>query len=178
MANWKSRSLTGVVAMLTALAAAAQSPPIRPGLWEVQSESASEGKKVAPPAERLQNLPPEARAKMEAMMKQKGIALGPGGVNRICFTKESIAAGSWQSSARCKTDYTVQTSSAWKWQSVCNEPAMRIEGVATFASPESYTVNTSTTLTASGQKRTAQTSVKAKWLGADCGDLKPFDPKR
>lgn len=156
----------------------AQAPPIKPGLWEVTSEPGAGGQKAAAPADRLKNLPPEARAKLEAMMKEKGIAMGPGGVNRICFTKESIDPARWSNAASCKTDYGTRSASSWKWHSVCSQPEAMVDGEAVFASPERYTVNTSTTMTLRGQTRTTQRSVQARWLGASCGDLKPFDPKR
>ena len=44
--------------------AGAQTPPIKPGLWEVKSEGKGDGKK-APPADRLQGLSPATRAYVE-----------------------------------------------------------------------------------------------------------------
>ncbi len=48
--------------------AAAQSPPIKPGLWEVGSEREGvDGQERARAAERMKNMPPESRAKLDAM---------------------------------------------------------------------------------------------------------------
>ena len=45
-----------------ALAAQAQTaPPIKPGLWQVQSEREINGQKAPDPMEQMKNLPPEAR---------------------------------------------------------------------------------------------------------------------
>jgi len=157
----------------------AQTPPIKPGLWEVKSEGGANGQKAASsPADRLANLPPAVRAQVEASMKQKGMAVDAGGLSRICFSKESMDPARWGNAANCKTDYGARSSSSWKWHSVCTQPEMTIDGEAIFAGPESYTVNSTTTMKLRGETRTSQRTVRAKWLGADCGDLKPFDPKR
>lgn len=176
----KSFRLCAAVVLAAAPAwALAQTPPIKPGLWEVKSETSADGQKTTQPADRLKNLPPAVRAQLEASMKQKGIALGAGGLSRICFTKESMDPARWGNAASCKTDYGARSNSSWKWRSVCTQPAgMTIDGEAIFRNTESYSVNTSMTVTTRGETKTSQRTVHGKWLGADCGDLKPFDPKR
>lgn len=172
------RQATAVVLAAVPLFALAQTPPIKPGLWEVKSEGVADGQKTASPGDRLASLPPAVRAQVEASMKQKGIAVDAGGLSRICFSKESMDPARWGASANCKTDYGARSSASWKWHSVCSQPEMTIDGEAIFASPESYRVNTTSTITLRGETRTSQRSVQAHWLGADCGDLKPFEPKR
>jgi hypothetical protein len=176
------RTLRTCAAVLLSAApswALAQTPPIKPGLWDVKSEAAgADGQKTTQPLDRLQGLSPQARAQLEASMKQKGVALGPGGSSRICFGKESMDPASWGRAASCKTDYGERSSRSWKWHSVCTQPEMTIDGEALFASPESYTVHTTTTMQRKGETKTSQRTIQAKWLGADCGDLEPFDPKR
>jgi len=169
-----------VLAALLPTLAPAQMPPIKPGLWEVKGEREGDGAKTAQSADRMKNLSPEVRAKIDAMMKEKGMApgAGAGGATRVCFTKDSLDAGRWQNSTRCKTDYGARSNALWKWHSVCTEPASVIDGEAVFANAENYTVNTSTTSTFRGEARTSHMTIRAKWVGADCGDLKPFDPKR
>ncbi len=88
--------------------AAAQAPPVKPGLWEVRSER-QDGKQTTPSAEAMKNLTPETRAKVEAMMKQQGVALGSDGANRVCLSKESLDAGRWQNPANCKTEFGSRT---------------------------------------------------------------------
>ena len=131
-------SLAVLAAAVPALAAA-QAAPVKPGLWEVRSER-QDGKQTAPSAEAMKNLTPETRAKVEAMMKQQGVAIGSDGANRVCLSKESLDAGRWQTSANCKTDFGSRSASAWKWHSVCPQTDTTIDGEAVFASPESYTV--------------------------------------
>ena len=163
----------------TAGLAAAQTPPVKPGLWEVRSEREVAGQKAAPPAASLDKLPPEVRAKVEASLREKGVALGAGGVNRICMTKETLDPSHWQGrNASCKTEYSTRNASVWKWHASCTQPASESDGEAVFASPESYTVKTSLTMTLSGRTQTSQHTLTSRWLGADCGNLKPFSPQR
>jgi hypothetical protein len=179
MAHAASRLTTALAATLACAAAgAAETAPIKPGLWEVRSDRQIDGKPAAAPTDSMKNMKPEVRAKVEAMMKQKGMAVGSSGANHLCFTKDSLDAGRWQNSATCKTDYGTRTASAWKWHSVCAPSGTVVDGEALFANPENYTVSTTSTHAFRGETRTTQTTIKARWLGADCGDLKPFDPKR
>ena len=175
------RTLRFCAAALLATAPAwalAQTPPIKPGLWEAKSEATVEGQKTPSPGDRLQSLPPQVRAQVEASMKQKGIAVGPGNASRICFTKESMDPARWGEAASCKTEYGTRSNTSWKWHSVCTQPEMTIDGEAIFASPESYRIHTTTTMKRGGETKTSERHIQARWLGADCGDLKPFDLKR
>jgi hypothetical protein len=156
-------------------------PPIKPGLWEVRSERELDGQKQQMPdmSERLKNLPPEARAQIEAMMKQRGVDMsGGGGGMKICLTKESLDQGRWQNhQGTCKTDFTSRSGSTWKWHTSCSQPVAETDGEATFTSAESYTVKTATTTNVQGAPRTTHMTMNSKWLGADCGDVKPVTPR-
>jgi hypothetical protein len=171
-------SLLALGAVVVAPLAAAQAPPIKPGLWEIKSEGQDAEQRRAQAAERIKNMPPEARAKLEAMMKERGVDLSASGGTRVCFSKENMDISQWQNQSSCKTDFTARSGSTWKWHSVCSQPPAVSDGEALFTSAENYTINTSTTLTLSGQSKTTQRTMKAKWLGANCGDLKPFNPTK
>jgi hypothetical protein len=164
------------------LPAQAQSaPPIKPGLWEVQVERDGGQQKMPDVAAHLKNMPPERRQKIEAMMKARGVDMS-GGANklRMCLDKSSLDQGQWQGErdARCKTDMN-RGSGKWTWHSVCGEPYHAVtDGEATFSGTDSYVVKTSTTMTIRGEIRTTQTTLRSKWLGADCGDVKPVQAMR
>ena len=172
------RLACALVAALMPPFSLAQTPPIKPGLWEVQSENSTGGQKTTQPSDRLQNLPPAVRAQVEASMKQKGIAVGGDGLNKICFTKESMDPARFGNAASCKTEPRERTARSWKSHTVCTEPPMTLDSETVFNSSESYTVNTTMTMTVRGETKTSRRTIRAKWLGADCGDLKPFDLKR
>jgi hypothetical protein len=159
------------------LAHAQTTPPIKPGLWQVQSERELNGQKAPDPMERMKNLPPEARKQMEAMMKKRGMDVSEGGGQKVCHTRESLDQGRWKGdSERCKTDVTSRSASAWKWRSVCTQPEFEMDGEAQFANPENYTVKTLMSSQRDGKPQTMRMTVTARWIGADCGDLKPMQP--
>ncbi len=167
-----------LTAALAPALAAAQAPPIKPGLWEVRSERKLDGQTAPAPADAMKNLSPEVRAKIQAQMKANGVAIGSDGANRLCLDKSSLDAGRWQSRATtCKTDYSTRTASSWKWHSTCTQPESTSDGEAVFANAENYTVITTSTHTYRGEPRTTQMTIRARWLGADCGDLKSVAPK-
>ena len=167
-----------LAAALAPAIAGAQTPPIKPGLWEVRSDRKLDGQAAPAPADAMKNLSPEVRAKIQAQMKANGVAIGSNGANRVCLDKSSLDAGRWQSRATtCKTDYSTRTASSWKWHSTCTQPESASDGEATFTNAENYTVTTTSTHSFRGEPKTTQMTIRAKWLGADCGDLKPIDPK-
>ncbi len=165
----------------THTAQAQTAPPIKTGLWEVAMERNGAAQKMPDMSERLKSMSPEQRKQVEAMMKQHGVDMsgGPGKL-RICLNKDSLDQGRWQGrgegDTRCKTDVSDRSSTSWKWHSVCTDPPSETTGEALFANPENYTVNSTTTMTFQGQTKTTQTTIHSKWLGGDCGDVKPVQP--
>jgi hypothetical protein len=159
-----------------AVAQAQPMPPIKPGLWQVSMQRAVDGHAAPSPTDRLNNLPPEMRAKVEAGMKARGVELGAGGEMKVCHTRESLAQGTWnRQSSTCKTDVKTRSAASWTWHTSCTQPSMETDGETLFANAENYVVKTSSTMTMGGQARSSQNTVTAKWLGADCGDVKPFN---
>lgn len=159
-------------------AAVAQTPPIKPGLWEVRTDRTAGGQPMPDMAERMQSMPEEQRKRMEAMMKQRGVDTR-GGAMRICMTRETLDQGHWHDggSGRCKTDVTQRSGSTWKWRSVCTQPPVTSDGEALFQDPEHYTVSIRSTVTVQGQPRESTMVSRARWVGADCGDVKPIAPR-
>lgn len=151
------------------------SPPIKPGLWQVHSERDVDGKAMPDMSARLQDLPPAARERMEAMMKERGVDMGAdGGAMKICLSKESLDAGQWQNTqSSCKTTYSSRSDKSWKWHSVCTQPAVESDGEALFTDDKNYSVNTTMKMSMNGADRITHMKITSKWLGADCGDIKP-----
>ena len=172
-----------LVGLVVGTAEAQTPPPVKPGLWQVHSEREIEGQKARMPdmSERMKNLPPEARKQMEEMMKARGVDMGgmTGNDMKICLSKDSVDPANWQrQQGTCKTDYLSRTGTVWKWHTSCREPAAETDGEAHFTGPDSYTVKTATTMTIQGETRTTRMTLNSKYLGPDCGDLKPIAPPR
>ncbi len=178
MSSRSTRLSIAVAAVAIAIAtlattARAETPPIRPGLWEMAPDGA-DAARMAKARESIEKMPPEARAKMEAMMKANGVDMGHGAL-RFCISKDSMNTDAWTNQGHCKTQFTTRSSRLWKWHSVCDQPAAtEIDGEAVFASTESYTA----TVTSKSPSGTRTHSMKMFWKGGDCGDIKPVNTKR
>jgi hypothetical protein len=152
-------------------------PPIKPGLWQIQMEREVNGQKMPDMSERLKNMPPEKRAQFEAMMKQHGIQTG-GGPTQICYTRELLEHSPWADmQTDCKPTFSSRTSSSWKWHTSCPKSGYEADGEAVFINSENYTVK-STSASKTGDKvHNSNTTMTGKWVSADCGDVKPLDLK-
>ena len=157
-------------------------PPVKPGLWEARMSTLdADGHEVAAPEQAaLSRLSPEARARMADAMKARGVSMpDKNGAIKVCLTKEMFESGSWQqmaAEAGCTTNYSSLSGSTWKWHSSCTALKSESDGEAVFTSAESYRTKVTTTATVMEKTKTSTRIVQAKWLGADCGDIKPFAP--
>ena len=178
-------AVSSLLSCLAFSALAAQSfpaPPVKPGLWEAKSSALdADGHETAPPEQAaMARMPPEVRARMAEAMKGRGLAMpDANGATRVCLSKEMFESGGWQqmaSDAGCTTTFSSRSGSTWKWHSTCAKLQSETDGEAVFSSPESYRTKMTTTMTMRGTTNTSTRIVQAKWLGADCGDVKPITP--
>jgi hypothetical protein len=157
-------------------------PPVKPGLWEARMSAVdADGRPVPLPEQAaLSNMPPEMKAKMAEAMKARGLSMpDANGATRVCLTKELFESGDWQqiaAQAGCTTTYSTQTKTNWKWHSTCTSLKSESDGEAVFNSAESYKVKLTTTTAMMGKPNTSTRIIDSKWLGADCGDVKPLAP--
>jgi len=141
----------------------------------------ADGHEVARPEQAaLSRLSPEARARMADAMKARGIAMpDANGATKVCLTKEMFESGRWQQMAAesgCTTNYSTTSGATWKWHSSCAALKSESDGEAVFSGAESYRIKVTTTSTVMEKTKTSTRIIQSKWLGADCGDIKPFAP--
>jgi hypothetical protein len=171
-------SVLSCVALVADAAGQLPVPPVKPGLWETRiSALDANGREMAPPElAALSRLPPEAREAMVA----RGVSLpDANGVIKACLTKEMFESGRWQqlaSEAGCTSSYSARSDTAWKWHSSCTALKSESDGETVFTGGESYRTKTTTTMTLQGKTNTSTRIVQGKWLGADCGSVKPLAP--
>jgi hypothetical protein len=156
-------------------------PPVKPGLWEARMTSLdADGHEMPRPEQAaMARLPPEARARMADAMKARGVSMpDANGATKVCLTKDMFESGRWQQMAAdsgCTSSYST-LGTTWKFHSSCTALKSESDGETVFSSTESYRTKVTTTATVAGKTNTTTRIVQAKWLGADCGDVKPFTP--
>jgi hypothetical protein len=157
-------------------------PPVKPGLWEARMSSLdADGHEMPRPEQAaMARMSPEARARMADAMKARGISMpDANGATKVCLTREMFTSGAWQQMAAesgCTTSYSTLSGTTWKFHSSCTALKSESDGEIVFNSTESYRTKVTTTATVTGKTKTSTRIVQAKWLGADCGDIKPFTP--
>jgi hypothetical protein len=155
-------------------AARGQTAPLKPGLWEVHVDRETNGQKAPDMSERLKNMPPDRRAQIEAMMKQRGVDAG-GNVSKVCQTRESLDSKKFVNPvADCKTAYSTRTNSTWKSHTSCPQNHLESDAETTFTDPENYTTKITSVSQSGGKTSTSHITQTGKWLSADCGDIKPL----
>jgi hypothetical protein len=166
--------------LLVLAAAPPPTPPVKPGLWEVTMTSFdADGKPMPQPQQAaMARMSPEARARMADMMKARGVSMpDENGAMKVCLTKDSFESGQWQqvaSDAGCSTNYSSTTASSWKWHTSCTGSLKsESDGESAFNGAESYRTKVTSTVTVAGTPRTSSRVMQGKWLGANCGDIKP-----
>ncbi len=169
-----------VVAVLTVasatLGAQAQSAPIKPGLWEIHSDREVNGQKPQDASDRMKSMSPEKRARFEAMMKEHGVSTDGSGKSQVCYTKENLDQSAWASQAMdCKATFSSRTANFWKWHTSCPTMGIEADGEAHFPNSENYTVKSASVSKHGDKALNSNTTMTGKWLGSDCGSLKPLE---
>ena len=170
------------------LTTAANAQAIKPGLWEIthQMQGAAGSKADAAMAQmqkQLASMSPEQRKMVEDMMAKKGMQMGaaPGGgmAMKMCLTPEMAARNEVAPAqqGRCTHTPSPRSGNTQKFAFTCTTPPSRGEGQVTYTSPEAYTMTMHTTTTVKGQEETLDMQAQGKWLGGDCGNVKPALPR-
>ncbi len=158
--------------------ASAGAQSIKPGLWETTSKVGGNpemDKAMAQMQQQMASMPPAQRKQMEDMLGKQGVAMGAGGMSaKACITREMIDRGEMQSQQQgnCKTTITDKTSRSMKMNFTCANPASSGEGLYTFQGDSAYTMKVTSTV--KGAPKTTTIDASGKWLGSDCGTLKPM----
>lgn len=172
---------------LTVISLPALSQSMRPGLWEVDSKISSKNPQMAAQMAQLRkqlaSMPPEQRKMMEQMLAKQGGASMPtmtddGMRVKICMSKEMVAQNQVpvQQTGNCKQQQTPMGSNAIKISFVCTNPASSGEGTVQFEGETGYTMNMNLTAAPQGKPETTTVQADGRWLGADCGAVKPQAP--
>jgi hypothetical protein len=169
--------------------AAAENLNIKPGLWEVTSKTDAKGAPPISAAQReemekqLAQLSPENRAKAEAAMKAAQARQGQPVVRKSCITKEDLskplAFDGGRGDGSCTRTILKSTSSVQEVRLDCTNNAHKSGGTLRIVAtnPEAWSGTLDGSASDTGGAMTLKSTVSGKWLGADCGSIKPSAQK-
>ena len=164
------------LAALLAAALPVQAAQLLPGLWEFSSEKlVVDGMQMPGMSEMLaqtNQLPPEQRKMMESMLAEQGVELGSGGV-RICLSEAQVKSRKlpFQDEPGCKQEVLEQTESLWRFRFEC--PDAKGQGETKIINEREVASTIETTYTTGEQQGTSRMQSRGRWIGEDCGALKP-----
>ncbi len=154
--------------------AVAQTPTrfdVKPGQWETTISGQTTG---APPIpqEMLDKMSPDQRAKMEAMMKARGIGAPSTTVTKNCVHPEDLEKPFASDAQRksCKQTLIASTTSKQEVRMECEEAGGKQTGTIKFEAVDSGTVKGTLQMTMTNGARTMNMNYTyaSKWLGPVC----------
>lgn len=160
---------------------------IKPGLWEISSQmqgSKEMNDAMAEARKAMESMSPEERKMMQDMMAKQGIQMSPGSgagmAIKLCMTQEMIERNEVAThKGDCTHTNSPRSGNTMKFSFVCTQPPSSGEGTVTFNGPDSYSVKMRTSSTVRGQTEKVEMQSNGRWLGSDCGNIKPINiPKK
>ena len=170
------------ILLLASLATgAAHAQHIKPGLWEFKQTPQLDPARQAQMAQAqkaMESMPPEQRQMIEKMMAQKGVNVSMAGgaiTIKTCVTKEqaerNMAPVNHQGNC---TQEIKRSGSTIQTHFVCTDPASEGDAIVTLRGNEGFTNDVTIRHQRQGKTETTKVSGEGRWLGADCGDVKPM----
>jgi hypothetical protein len=168
--------------LLGGAATLASAQQMKPGLWEItnkmQSSSGQMEQGMAQMQQQMANMPPEQRKMVEDMMKQRGMSMAPGSGGamtvKFCMTKEMAERQEIPAQrGECKTTRQPAGPNTMKMSFTCTNPPSSGEGEVTFSGPDAYRMKMLVNTTVQGKPEKVNMEGSGRWIGADCGDIKP-----
>jgi hypothetical protein len=170
--------LAAVALAAACLPAGAQS--LQPGLWEINNRmkgNAQMDQAMVEMQQQLAAMPPDQRKQMEAMMAQRGARMAPaagGGMTvQMCMTREMADRNDVPMQDGCTMTKQQRSGNTMKMAFNCTRPPSSGEGEFTFLGSEAYSSHMVVKTLVQGKPETMEMDASGKWLGADCGSVKP-----
>jgi len=147
---------------------------VKPGLWESTRTIKRQGQ-MPVPAEMLNRLTPEQRARFEERMNANSNHANTV-TEKHCLTKEDLEKDRLRmaETKECTTTVLNSTSTSVKANLVCDQQGMHATGTLELVAADPEHVNGSyhSAVDADGHTMNVDGSWSSKWLGSSCGDVK------
>ena len=177
--------------MLCVLQAHATGSGLKPGLWEVRvvkqvmdghDRSAEMAASQARMQQSMANLPPAQRAQMESMLKQHGLSQANDGGYRVCISPEMAKRDSpiLDKEGHCQPAKVSHSGNVTTFEFSCAAGGSTRTGKGEMTvTGNSVTSKTDlTTKDPQGVTHQMHNESEMKYLGTDCGDIKPLEPPK
>lgn len=156
-------------------------PKIEAGLWEITIALKSQSGKVEAAMKQAQayiaNMPPAQRKQVEDMMAAQGMRLGDrNSTVKACISKEDAERGEIpQQAGDCTQQVLDRNSTSMRVKFSCNtSPPANGEATVKFDSPTAYSSTGIVDTVVMGAPEKVNVDQTGRWLGADCGSVKPL----
>lgn len=151
-------------------------PALKAGLWETTTSVQAGGGQEWSAAE-LAQLSPQERSQIEAARNAAAVQSAQPHTFAACLTAEQLRKSltfNFEHNRACKRTVVPLSASSWEIHEACGGGAQRT-ATARFQATSPTEINGETLVTfVKGERRlTSKASVHSKWLGADCGNVKP-----
>lgn len=138
---------------------------LKPGLWETTTVQERSGMPSIPP-ETLARMPPEQRARIEAMSGKAAPT-----TRQSCRLEKDLKPFTDENTQSCKQTIVTSTSTKQEVKMECD----RGTGTVTVEAKDSEHVNGLVLMHmgANGRTMDMKITITAKWISSSCGDVKP-----
>lgn len=167
--------------LLAALSSLAHAQTMKPGLWEFKQTpqlDPAQKAQMEQAQKAMQNLPAEQRRMMEQMMAERGVNVSmAGGVISVktCITQEQAERNFAPISQQGKcTQESKRSGNVIQTRFVCTDPATEGDATVTLRGSEGFTNDVTVRTQHQGRTQTTKVTGEGRWLGADCGSVKPM----
>lgn len=180
--NKRFAFFTAVSCMVLSVHSVAHAEGMKAGLWEYKGKiSSASGELEAAMAEAraaMASMPPEQRRMMEQMMAAQGMEMSVGADNtqvmRMCVTEKEAENFDIQSDPECQQDIVERSGNRIKIRFACGgESQSKGEADITFSDGSSFKGTVTVHTVEDGERETMTLQQEGRWLGTDCGTLKP-----
>jgi hypothetical protein len=162
-----------LLSLLSVSITATAAGQLKPGLWEMTVKSDA--------VKSMPNIPPAQLEQMRKMGIDVPQMKDGAMLTKVCISKKMAERDeppvTAQNQAGCQPKNYQRSGNGYSVDVVCDGPMMKGEGKArgTFAGGEKFTSTYDFNGSMHGQPVSQHQESSGKWLGADCGSVKPLD---